>query len=187
MKLEAAIKETLAAAFGYGTDRYNRYSSAADLEPTVIGVLYLAGGRRPRGENIGELRMKIAERKQRAIALLQTAVQGLEEEFVPEPEPSGARAAPTSDDGMSDAALAEIRDGIAEIKHQLPAIVTSNAVKAEIQSDLTQIDTELERPTPRRKFLKTFLESLRDNLAKAAATGLIAIIAGILAKSFHVF
>jgi hypothetical protein len=50
VKLEAAIKETLAAAFGHRTDRYNRYSSAADLEPTAIGVLYVAGGRHTQGE-----------------------------------------------------------------------------------------------------------------------------------------
>ena len=97
------------------------------------------------------------------------------------------QAAPASDDGISDVALAEIREAIAEIRSQLPAIVTSNATKAEIESDVAQIDTELERPTPRRKFLKTFLESLRDNLAKAAATGLVALVAAILAKSFHVF
>ena len=82
VKLEAAIKDTLAAAFGHGTDRYNRYSSAADLEPPVIGILVVGGpGARPQGENIGELRMKIAERKPRAIVLLQSAIQGIEEEL----------------------------------------------------------------------------------------------------------
>jgi hypothetical protein len=79
------------------------------------------------------------------------------------------QAAPASDDGIPDATLAEIREAIAEIRSQLPAIVTSNATKAEIESDVAQISTELERLTPRRKFLKTFLESLRDNLAKAAS------------------
>jgi predicted nucleotide-binding protein len=81
MKLEAAIEETLAAAFGHGTDRYNRYRSAADLELPVIGLLYVGPGVSPQGENIDELRKEIAERKQRAIVLLQSAVQGLEEEL----------------------------------------------------------------------------------------------------------
>jgi predicted nucleotide-binding protein len=84
VKLEAAIKETLAAAFGHATDRYHRYSWAADLEPPAIGVVYVRPGV-PRGENIDELRKAIAERKQRAIGLLQTAVQGLEEELEHEP------------------------------------------------------------------------------------------------------
>jgi predicted nucleotide-binding protein len=85
VNLEAAIEETLAAVFGHGTDRCNRYSSAAGLEPTAIGLLYVGPGARRQGENIGELRMKIAERKQRAIVLLESAVQGLEEELEHEP------------------------------------------------------------------------------------------------------
>ena len=84
-------------------------------------------------------------------------------------------------------ALVEIREAIADIKSQLPRVVTSNVVKAEIESDIIQINTELDRPTPRRKFLKTFLESLRDNLAKAAAASLVAGIGAIIAKYFHVF
>jgi hypothetical protein len=101
--------------------------------------------------------------------------------------PPATSIVPTSEEPMSDPALIEIRDALAEIKSQLPAIATSNVIKAEIVSDIAQIDTELERPTPRRKFLKTFLESLRDNLAKAAAAGLVGLVAAILAKSFHVF
>jgi hypothetical protein len=81
VKLEAAIEETLAAVFGHGTHRCNRYSSAAHLEPPAVGLLYVGPGSRRQGENIGELRMAIAERKQRAIVLLQSAVQGLEEEL----------------------------------------------------------------------------------------------------------
>ena len=80
VSLEAAIQETLAAIFGSGTDRYNRYRAAASLEPLQSAV-YASAGARPRGENIGELRMKIAERKSRAIGLLQSAIQGLEEEL----------------------------------------------------------------------------------------------------------
>jgi hypothetical protein len=305
VKLEAAIKETLAAAFGDGTDRYNRYSSAADLEPRVIGILYVSPGSRPQVENLDELRKGIVERKQRAISLLQTAVQGLEEEFVPEPEPPRARAAPPSQDGtsdaelryrllshfyrlrqsnggfvpvddmiitgtesvtreaiggvcrqlgeagliewigylgqghtigsaritgsgvdavergsspsieirfpltnapapsspptindapMSDAALTEIREVISTIQSELPALMLSNSAKAEITADIDQIEIETDRPTPRRRFMKIYLESLRDNLAKAVgaataggAVGLVALIGGILAKHFGMF
>lgn len=98
--------------------------------------------------------------------------------------------APASEEPLSDAALTEIRDAIAEIKNQLPAISASNVRRAEIDSDLAQINTELERPTPRRKFLKVCLESLRDNLAKAAGAavaGLISTLALILAKHFGLF
>ncbi len=95
--------------------------------------------------------------------------------------------APASEEPMPDAALTEIRDALAEIRSQLPAIVTSNALRVDIEADIVQTNTELDRPTPRRKFLKTFLESLRDNLAKAAATGLVAEVAAILGKYFHLF
>jgi hypothetical protein len=129
--------------------------------------------------------MQIADNKKRAIMLLEQAIQSLEEELIPE---QGSPMSPTvSDDRMSDSALVEIREGIAEVRSQLPILVTSNAVRVDIESDLAQIDTGLERPTPRSKFLKTFLESLRDNLAKAAATGLVALVVGILAESFHMF
>ena len=86
--------------------------------------------------------------------------------------------------------MPEIRQAIAEIRSQLPTVVTSNAVRAEIESDLAQTNTELERPAPRRKFLKACLESLRDNLAKVVggvAGGLITTIGGILARHFGLF
>lgn len=95
------------------------------------------------------------------------------------------------DEALSDAALAEIRGALAEIKAQLPAIVTSNALKAEIDTDIKQIEVETGRPAPRRQFVKIFLESLRDNLAKAAGAGAaaaaVATIGGILAKYFGLF
>jgi hypothetical protein len=88
---------------------------------------------------------------------------------------------------MPDAAIIEIRNTLSEIKSQLPTLALSNSAKADISADINQIEVEAERPTPRRKFLKTFLESLRDNLAKAMATGLVATVAGLIAKYFHVF
>jgi hypothetical protein len=305
VKLEAAIKETLAAAFGHGTDRYNRYSWAADLEPRVIGILYVSPGSRPQVENLDELRKGIAERKQRAISLLQTAVQGLEEEFVPEPEPSRAQPAPTSQNGMSDtelrhkllahfyglrhsnggyvpvddmiipvtatgsvtleaianvcrqlgeagliewtgyigqgptigraritgsgvdvierenssneirlpssnapapsslpvhdapltdAALAAVREVLSTIKDELPALTLSNSAQSEITADVRQIEIEADRPTPRGRFMKIYLESLRDNLAKAAgmataggAVTLVGLVGSLIAKHFGMF
>jgi hypothetical protein len=97
----------------------------------------------------------------------------------------------SAEEAVPDAALAEIRTILAEIKAQLPAITTSNALKAEIDTDITQIEVETERPSPRRQFVKIFLESLRDNLAKAAGAGaaaaLVATLGGILEKYFGVF
>ena len=98
---------------------------------------------------------------------------------------------PQDDAQMSEGALTDIREAVSTIKAELPALATSNSVKAEIAADITQIEVETERPEPRRRFIKLYLESLRDNLAKAAgaatAGGLFALVAGLLAKYFHVF
>jgi predicted nucleotide-binding protein len=87
-KLEADIEQTLSAIFGSQTDRYNRYAQAADLEPPFVPVLQVpdwitvrGSGDAHRGENIDELRKQINERRHRAIVLLQSAAQGLEEEL----------------------------------------------------------------------------------------------------------
>jgi hypothetical protein len=96
----------------------------------------------------------------------------------------------TADEPLTDAALAEIRATLATIKAQLPAVTASNTVRAEIDADVTQIATEADRPTPRRSFMKLYLESLRDNLARAAGAGTVALVAavgGLLAKYFGVF
>jgi hypothetical protein len=94
----------------------------------------------------------------------------------------------TPDDApLTDAARTEIRKVISTVMAELPALTLSNSAKADITADINQIEVEIERPSPRRKFLKTFLESLRDNLAKAMATGLVALVAGLIAKYFHLF
>jgi predicted nucleotide-binding protein len=85
VKLESAIEDTLAAAFGQWTARYNRYSAAADLEPPVIGFIYVCPGSRPQREDIGELRAQIAAKKEQAIVLLQSAIEGIAEELEHEP------------------------------------------------------------------------------------------------------
>ncbi len=95
---------------------------------------------------------------------------------------------------MSDAALAEIREAVSTIKAELPALTLSNSTRAEITADIGQIEIETDRPTPRQRFMKIYLESLRDNLAKAAgaataggAVGLVALVGGIIAKHFGMF
>jgi hypothetical protein len=112
--------------------------------------------------------------------------------------PSSNLSAPSSpsinDEPVSDAALAEIREAVSTIKTELPALSLSNSAKAEITADIGHIEIETERPTPRQRFMKIYLESLRDNLAKAAgaataggAVGLVALVGGILAKHFGIY
>ncbi len=100
----------------------------------------------------------------------------------------------TSDAPMSEAALTEIREVVSTIKADLPALALSNSAKADITADISQIEIEAERPTPRKRFMQLYLESLRDNLAKAAgaatAGGLVtlaALVTGLLAKHFGIF
>lgn len=103
------------------------------------------------------------------------------------------RSRPPDDEPIPDMALNEIREALEQIKAQLPVLAVSNASKAEIDADLDQIEIETERPTPRRRLMPLFLESLRDNLAKDAGAGaagvagaLIATMGGILARYFGV-
>lgn len=100
----------------------------------------------------------------------------------------------TSDAPMSEAALTEICEVVSTIKADLPALALSNSAKADITADISQIKIETERPTPRKRFMQLYLESLRDNLAKAAgaaaAGGLVtlaALVTGLLAKHFGIF
>jgi hypothetical protein len=94
---------------------------------------------------------------------------------------------------LSDEAVRDIRQGISRIKAELPAVLLSNSANAEITADINHIEIEADRPVPRRLFMKLYLESLRDNLAKAsgAATAggvvaLVALIGGLIAKHFGV-
>jgi predicted nucleotide-binding protein len=94
VKLEADIEGTLAAIFGERTPRFNRYRSAADLEPAPVlrmtpDWIAVRGGGYDDGVDIHELQSGIADRQRRAIALLEGAIGGLQEEMehVP-PEPS---------------------------------------------------------------------------------------------------
>jgi hypothetical protein len=107
-------------------------------------------------------------------------------------ENAAAQGSPpsTKDAPMSDTALTEIREVVNSIKAELPALILPNSAKAEITADINQIEIETDRPTPRRHFMKMYLESLRDNLAKAAGAataGLVALVGGLLAKHFGIF
>ena len=100
----------------------------------------------------------------------------------------------TNDAPLSDAALTEICEVVSMIKAELPALTLSNSAKADITADINQIEVETERPTPRRRFMQLYLESLRDNLAKAAGAAtaggvvaLVALVSGLLAKHFGIF
>ena len=84
VSLETAIEDTLATVFGQGTPKFNRYYPAANLEPVPnLRIVpdwrgYGGGGD---DENLPELRQGIADRKRIAVALLEEAVRGLEEEI----------------------------------------------------------------------------------------------------------
>ena len=97
----------------------------------------------------------------------------------------------SSDKSLPHEALTAIREAVQEIKMRLPSLGVSNAATSEIQADISQITAETERPTPRRRFMKLSLESLRDNLAKAAGAGsaaaLVGLVVELLAKFFGVF
>lgn len=106
----------------------------------------------------------------------------------------GAAPAPVDDEPLGEVAITEIRQVVGNIKTQLPTLTLTNSAKADIGADIAQIEAETERPTPRRRFMKLYLESLRDNLAKAAGAGtaaaiitLVALVGGLLGKYFGVF
>jgi|SRR5579862_221519 len=98
VSVETAIEQTLTAVFGRGTPRFNLYRSACDLEPAPvlrvvpdwIGVRGGGGGHE--GVNVHELQHSVAERQQQAVALLEQAIQGLEEEIACRGEQSNGAA-----------------------------------------------------------------------------------------------
>jgi hypothetical protein len=69
---------------------------------------------------------------------------------------------------LDESTIAQMRAELSFIKAELQKAVLTNDIRSEIEADVTQIEAEIDRPVPRRKLFKVFLESLRDNLAKAA-------------------
>ncbi len=99
----------------------------------------------------------------------------------PSPAPGFPMARADNDDkeareAVTEEALTEIRTTLATIKAQIASVTLSNTAKAEIDADIKQIEAEAERPNPRHRFMKLYLESLRDNLAKAAGVGTVAAL-----------
>lgn len=77
--LEAAIDETLIAAFGHGTPQYKRYSSATSLDRGPVSYFNDFDGR-PDPTSFPEVfQGYVREGRDHAIALLQQAARGLEE------------------------------------------------------------------------------------------------------------
>jgi predicted nucleotide-binding protein len=88
VSLETGIEQTLGAVFGQGTPKFKLYRAACDLEPAPVLTMtpsWIAarggGGGGRNGVNVHELQQVIAERQQRAMALLEQAIKGLEEEI----------------------------------------------------------------------------------------------------------
>ena len=86
IEIETSIKDALAAAFGNGTHRYNRFEDAANLDagPHTVRMAPAFG----RGQSIDydqrdavEARQYLAEGKQRSIGLLQLAIRSLEDDL----------------------------------------------------------------------------------------------------------
>lgn len=87
VSLETGIRQTLAAVFGQDTPRFKMYRAAFDLEPAPVLRLVpdwigaRGGGGGHEGVDVHELQQGIADRQRRAVALLEQAIQGLEEEI----------------------------------------------------------------------------------------------------------
>ena len=88
LELEAAIDKALSSAFGYGTPAYLRYNEAATLDPSpLLTNVAVRAPARPVGGSVRheakvqETRQQFSENKERAIALLQSAIRKLEEEI----------------------------------------------------------------------------------------------------------
>jgi hypothetical protein len=210
--IETAISQAIVGIFGNGTFEHRQYRDAATLDqgPRVMQVQpdWIAarsggfGGHR--GDDLREVHGYLADGKRRSLVLLRQAVGFLEEELLdrgetvdqatlgvppttaPAPMPP-APAVPVEEAPIPVAAMTEIRDVVGGLKAELPTLTLSNSERSEITADIVQIEAEADRPAPRRRFMKMYLESLRDNLAKAAGAATVtAVVAlgAILAKYF---
>ena len=92
-KLEVAIDEALSEAFGHRTPEYSRYSAATNLDTAII----IMGRRAPPNEIVEGL----IRGKERAVALLESAIQFFEEKLAD----LGNTAAPLGEAGTRGATL----------------------------------------------------------------------------------
>lgn len=109
-----------------------------------------------------------------------------------EPRSTGVRDVPKI--AMPAEAIEDTRKAVEKLKAGLPALSLPNSVKAEIDSDIAQIEIEMERPAPRGRAIKLFLESAKDRLTELAGeaaantvAALVLLLGGLLAKHFGVF
>ena len=122
LELEAAIDKALSSAFGYGTPAYLRYNEAATLDPSpLLTNVAVRAPARPVGgpvrheAKVQETRQGFSENKERAIALLQSAIRTLEEEIataepvITAPEKSQATPVNAPDQQSKATPKAEVR------------------------------------------------------------------------------
>jgi hypothetical protein len=200
-QLEAAIKDTLVSVFlGTNTVQYNLYRDAAELDqgPRIMRLesswIAARGGGSEHHDDAREAQKYVTDGIKRSILLLEQAVRSLDEEIadrggepvVPTSTQTVASRRQPSDALVPPAALEEIRRTLEEIKAQLPALAASNNLHAEITADVSQIGTEIDRPTPRRPLIKVLLEALRDHLMNVTADRLVSAVVTILGKFFGV-
>lgn len=94
--LEAAITDTLGAAFGHGTPRFNLYKDAADLDkgPHMARSDPMLSNAQYDAEDAIEAREYLAEGKKRSVQLLQGAIRSLEDEIADQEHRAEAGPAP---------------------------------------------------------------------------------------------
>jgi predicted nucleotide-binding protein len=95
LALEAAIEDSLSAAFGHGTPAYNRYNAAGKLDngPMFSPSDFAVGSTHFEDQDAHQARRYLDEGKRKSIALLKEAIHTLEEEIADQQlaAPSGER------------------------------------------------------------------------------------------------
>jgi len=79
--IQTSIAETLSKIYGHDTTEYRRYASAARLDSGPISVVGSWAQGRGVQSDLQEAQRYVTEGKERALALLNQAVRGLEEEL----------------------------------------------------------------------------------------------------------
>lgn len=116
--LETSIGETLAAVYGPGTVEYNRYRLAAKLDSGPMSAIsYERANRAGQRHPNDNFRHYLKDGKQRALALLQQAVRGLEEEIACRGEPPVTAA--TSKHSGGHEIILKLADRLPQVIRQL--------------------------------------------------------------------